>query len=158
MYHSSLGPQPAPSPLLSHYLIDVSHPSSPFLMSILYPPYLILYLPPPVLSSPLSFLPLSLVSFPSSLQVFSFRFITIFTSLYYYAFCKSDREGAYVRISVTVFSLITVGQWWGALIDICFPSIVHRILTYRMKVKSTHSAVLFITLALPLPRPLLRVV
>lgn len=68
------------------------------------------------------------------LKVFSFRFITIFTSLYYYAFFNNDVEGAYVRISVTIFSLITVGQWWGALIDICLPSIVYRALTYRMKV------------------------
>jgi hypothetical protein len=68
------------------------------------------------------------------LKVFSFRFITIFTSLYYYAFFRGDSEGAYVRISVTIFSLITVGQWWGALIDICLPSLVYRALTYRMKV------------------------
>ena len=67
--------------------------------------------------------------------MFSFRFITIFTSLYYYAFFTSDHEGAYVRISVTVFSLITVGQWWGALIDICMPSVVYRAMMYKMKVK-----------------------
>lgn len=72
----------------------------------------------------------------SSLQVFSFRFITLFTSLYYYAFFTSDHEGALVRISVTIFSLITVGQWWGALIDICYPTIVHRALMYNMKVRT----------------------
>ena len=72
--------------------------------------------------------------FFTSLQVFSFRFITLFTSLYYYAFFTSDHEGALVRISVTIFSLMTVGQWWGALIDICYPSVVHRVLMYNMKV------------------------
>ena len=81
----------------------------------------------------------SIIFFPSlpffPFQVFSFRFITLFTSLYYYAFFTSDHEGALVRISVTIFSLITVGQWWGALIDICYPTIVHRALMYNMKVR-----------------------
>eukprot|EP00601_Ochromonadales_sp_CCMP2298_P032963 CAMPEP_0173361278 /NCGR_PEP_ID=MMETSP1144-20121109/21103_1 /TAXON_ID=483371 /ORGANISM="non described non described, Strain CCMP2298" /LENGTH=80 /DNA_ID=CAMNT_0014310823 /DNA_START=30 /DNA_END=269 /DNA_ORIENTATION=- len=52
------------------------------------------------------------------LKVFSFQFVTIFTSLYYYAFLMRDREGAYFQIAVTVFSLMTVGQWWGVFLDL----------------------------------------
>jgi hypothetical protein len=121
-------------------ILDFSCPSSPSIKICVH-------------QSP--FFPSSLPPSPSfsSRQVFSFRFITIFTSLYYYAFCKADREGAYVRISVTVFSLITVGQWWGALMDICFPSIVNRILTYRMKVRGVTMGRdrALVTLSLPLP-------
>lgn len=67
------------------------------------------------------------------LKVFSFQFVTIFTSLYYYAFFLSDQEGAFYQISITVFSLMTVGQWWSMFLDIVVPSIYHRALLYRMK-------------------------
>lgn len=67
------------------------------------------------------------------LKVFSFQFVTIFTSLYYYAFFLHDQEGAFYQISVTVFSLMTVGQWWSMFLDIVVPSIYHRALLYRMR-------------------------
>lgn len=60
------------------------------------------------------------------LKVFSFRFITVFTSLFFYAFASMDTEAAYLRMSVTIFALLTVGQWSGALLDICLPAIYHR--------------------------------
>ena len=49
------------------------------------------------------------------LKVFSFRFITVFTSLYYYAFCMGDPQGAYIRMSITIFALMTVGQWFDII-------------------------------------------
>jgi ABC-type multidrug transport system fused ATPase/permease subunit len=67
------------------------------------------------------------------LKVFSFQFVTIFTSLYYYAFFTDDSEGAFYQISVTIFSLMTVGQWWSMFLDIVVPSLYHRALLYRMK-------------------------
>ena len=68
------------------------------------------------------------------LKVFSFRFITVFTSLFFYAFSSADTEAAYLRLSVTIFALLTVGQWSGALLDICLPSLYHRLLLYRMRI------------------------
>jgi hypothetical protein len=67
------------------------------------------------------------------LKIFSFQFVTIFTSLYYYAFFMNDHEGAYVRIAVTIFSLMTVGQWWSILMDIYVPAAYHKFLLYMMK-------------------------
>lgn len=46
------------------------------------------------------------------LKIFSFQFVTIFTSLYYYAFFTNNVESAFVRIAINIFSLMTVGQWW----------------------------------------------
>ena len=67
------------------------------------------------------------------LKVFSFQFVTIFTSLYYYAFFSKDVDGGFTRISVTIFSLMTVGQWWQVFLDICLPSFYHRLLMYRLR-------------------------
>eukprot|EP01038_Epipyxis_sp_PR26KG_P004369 gene4369-6181_t len=67
------------------------------------------------------------------LKVFSFEFVTVFTCLYYYAFCMKDAEGAFNRISITIFSLMTVGQWWNIFLSICLPSLYQRALLYRMK-------------------------
>jgi hypothetical protein len=69
------------------------------------------------------------------LKVFSFQFITISTSLFYYAFFTKDRAGSFVRISVTIFSLMIAGQWWTALTDICIPAIAYRVMKYRLKVQ-----------------------
>ena len=46
------------------------------------------------------------------LKVFSFRFIAVFTSLYWYAFFPYQEPGsAYLRVAVVVFCLLTVGSW-----------------------------------------------
>ena len=37
-------------------------------------------------------------------------------------------------MSITIFALMTVGQWFDIISDICLPSIVYRILLYRMRV------------------------
>lgn len=67
------------------------------------------------------------------LKVFSFQFVAIFTSLYYYAFFSRDQEDAYSRIGVTIFSFMTVGQWWNIFLDVCLPSLYHRALVYGLK-------------------------
>jgi hypothetical protein len=74
------------------------------------------------------------------LKVFSFEFVSIFTSLYYYAFFmnsttnnNNNADDSYLRISVTIFSLMTVGQWWKVILDLSIPSLYHRALLYRMK-------------------------
>jgi hypothetical protein len=69
------------------------------------------------------------------LKVFSFEFVSIFTSLYYYAFFmqNNNADDSYLRISVTIFSLMTVGQWWKVFLDLSIPSLYHRALLYRMK-------------------------
>ena len=69
------------------------------------------------------------------LKVFSFRFVTVFTSLYYYAFVMENKEAAYVRIAVTIVSLMTVGQWWEVLLEISMPSLIHKTLLYYMKIQ-----------------------
>ena len=54
---------------------------------------------------------------------------------YYYAFFSNlDSDASYFRMAVTILSLMTAGQWTGAFIDICAPSIIHRVKMYRMKV------------------------
>ncbi len=68
------------------------------------------------------------------LKVFSFRFVTVFTTLYYYAFYMIDKEAAYLRIAVTITCLMTVGQWTSAFLNICLPSIIHKTLTYYTKI------------------------
>ena len=37
-------------------------------------------------------------------------------------------------MSITIFALMTVGQWFDIISDICMPSIVYRVLLYRMRV------------------------
>lgn len=68
------------------------------------------------------------------LKVFSFRFVTVFTTLYYYAFYMMNKEAAYLRIAVTITCLMTVGQWTSAFLNICLPSILHKTLTYYTKI------------------------
>ena len=46
------------------------------------------------------------------LKAFSFQFVTVFTSLYYYAFWVQGAEQSYFRITTSIFALMTVGQWF----------------------------------------------
>lgn len=68
------------------------------------------------------------------LKVFSFQFITVFTSLYYYAFVANHGEASYMHMAVTIFSLMTVGQYYAAFMELFLPSILYRISLYRMKI------------------------
>lgn len=67
------------------------------------------------------------------LKVFTFRFVSVFLSLYYYAFAMQDKDAAYLRMAVTIFILMTVGQWWASFSSICIPALVHRTLLYYTK-------------------------
>ena len=68
------------------------------------------------------------------LKIFSFQFITIFTSLYYYSFISKLKSNIlYLHMVVTIFSLMTVGQWYSTFMDIFIPAIYYRITLYHMK-------------------------
>eukprot|EP01041_Mallomonas_annulata_P000654 gene654-1266_t len=67
------------------------------------------------------------------LKVFSFRFVTVFTSLFFYILFYEDSEGAYLRVTATIFGLMTVGHWWDKFIDICLPAMRQRLLVTRMR-------------------------
>ena len=38
-------------------------------------------------------------------------------------------------MSVTIFALMTVGQWFQVAFDVCFPALVYRVLLYSMRVQ-----------------------
>ena len=65
--------------------------------------------------------------------MFTFRFVSVFLSLYYYAFAMQDKDAAYLRMAVTIFILMSVGQWWSSFSSICIPALVHRTLLYYTK-------------------------
>ncbi|CAM9303634.1 unnamed protein product, partial [Ectocarpus fasciculatus] len=68
------------------------------------------------------------------IKVFSVRFVTVFTSIFYYAFRSGlDSETSYKLMSLSIFAFITVGDWWGKFIQICVPSWLQRFKLYRMK-------------------------
>lgn len=68
------------------------------------------------------------------IKIFSVRFVTVFTSIFYYAFRTGiDSEMAYKLMSLAIFAFITVGDWWGKFIQICVPSWLQRFRLYRMK-------------------------
>lgn len=48
------------------------------------------------------------------LQVFSFRFVTVFASLYHYAFISREGTSNYklLRLAASLCSFMTIGQWW----------------------------------------------
>jgi len=41
-------------------------------------------------------------------------------------------------MSVTIFALMTVGQWFQVAFDVCFPALVYRVLLYSMRVQVPH--------------------
>lgn len=51
---------------------------------------------------------------PPPRQVFSFRFVTVFASLYYYAFLNPEASANYklFRLATSLFTFMTIGQWW----------------------------------------------
>ena len=66
------------------------------------------------------------------LKVFSFRFIIVFTSLYWYAFSPNMSGGvAYLRVAAVVFCMLTVASWGEALLSVFLPSLVQRVATYH---------------------------
>ena len=67
------------------------------------------------------------------LKIFCFRFVTVFTSLYYYAFFRGNSSDPYVRIAVMTFTLMTISQWGDKFLDIVIPVVLHRIQTFRIQ-------------------------
>lgn len=49
-----------------------------------------------------------------AVQVFSFRFVTVFASLYHYAFVSRQGTANYklLRLAASLCSFMTIGQWW----------------------------------------------
>ncbi|CAN0430784.1 unnamed protein product, partial [Hapterophycus canaliculatus] len=47
-------------------------------------------------------------------KVFSFRFVTVFASLYHYAFVSREGTSNYklLRLAASLCSFMTIGQWW----------------------------------------------
>ena len=47
-------------------------------------------------------------------KVFSFRFVTVFASLYHYAFISREGSSNYklLRLAASLCSFMTIGQWW----------------------------------------------
>jgi len=69
------------------------------------------------------------------LKIIIFRFTAVFLALYYYAFFSTySTDASYMRMSVTIFSLMTSGQWTGAFIDVAVPALLHRLSLYRLRV------------------------
>lgn len=68
------------------------------------------------------------------LKVFSFRFIAVFTNLYFYTFNPNQNAGnSYIRVALMVFCLLTVGTWGEAFMDACLPSLYQRVMMYRQR-------------------------
>lgn len=66
------------------------------------------------------------------LKIFCFRFVAVFTPVYYYAFTISDPEEAYLKMTMAIFALMTVGDWWSKILSTSIPSWIHRFKLYRM--------------------------
>ena len=80
-----------------------------------------------------------------TLKVFSFKFFTVFTSLYYYAFLDkgSDSEFGMLRVAMSLGSLMTVGQLSQMLLRIWVPQVIHHWRSYwrHVRIKREESEV-----------------
>ena len=79
------------------------------------------------------------------LKTFTFRIIIVFTSLCYYAFIANTGNTAYLRISIVMFSLLTVGQYWGIILTVFIPSWYNRIKLFyiNQKIRETRRQVYY---------------
>ena len=79
-------------------------------------------------------------------KVFSFKFVVVFSSLFYYAFsatpgdAASEKEAeniaeeAFLRVGATLFCFVTVSQWWQKFIlQVGFPLLRHKWNRYWMQ-------------------------
>ncbi|CAM9132961.1 unnamed protein product, partial [Phaeothamnion confervicola] len=69
------------------------------------------------------------------LKVFSFRFVTVFASMYYYAFI-SQAGGAnwkMLRLLASLLSFMTVGQWWYMAWMTYVPALLHRLSLQKLR-------------------------
>ncbi|CAM9391551.1 unnamed protein product [Discosporangium mesarthrocarpum] len=74
------------------------------------------------------------------IKVFTFRFLTVFASLYFYAFFShsGDNNWKLLRLAFSLFSFMTIGQWWYMVWITYIPMRVQewRLGKLRAKVKS----------------------
>ena len=79
------------------------------------------------------------------LKTFTFRIIIVFASLCYYAFIANTGNTAYLRISIVMFSLLTVGQYWGIILTVFIPSWYNRIKLFyiNQKIRETRRQVYY---------------
>ena len=64
------------------------------------------------------------------LKIFSFRFVTIYSSLFFYAFFTPTDQEPQFRVGTAILCLLTIGQWWSKICDTCIPFTLHKIHLY----------------------------
>lgn len=67
------------------------------------------------------------------LKVFSFRFVHVFASLYYYAFANSSRRDNLVRVAVQLASFMVAGQLWTNVMETLVPFLRRKLQVQRKK-------------------------
>lgn len=67
------------------------------------------------------------------LKVFSFRFVHVFASLYYYAFANSSRRDNLVRVAVQLASFMVAGQLWTNVMETLVPFLKRKLQVQRKK-------------------------
>lgn len=67
------------------------------------------------------------------LKVFSFRFVHVFASLYYYAFANSSRRDNLVRVAVQLASFMVAGQLWTNVMETLMPFLKRKLQVQRKK-------------------------
>lgn len=67
------------------------------------------------------------------LKVFSFRFVHVFASLYYYAFVDYARTDNLLRVAIQLASFMVAGQLWKNVMETLYPFIWRRWLAAKKK-------------------------
>ncbi|KAJ0410456.1 hypothetical protein P43SY_002788 [Pythium insidiosum] len=67
------------------------------------------------------------------LKVFSFRFVHVFASLYYYAFARGSRDDSLLRVAVQLASFMVSDQLWRNAMQTLYPFFLRRYAARRKK-------------------------
>ncbi|GLD95464.1 hypothetical protein PINS_up004109 [Pythium insidiosum] len=67
------------------------------------------------------------------LKVFSFRFVHVFASLYYYAFARGSRDDSLLRVAVQLASFMVSDQLWRNAMQTLYPFVMRRCAARRKK-------------------------
>lgn len=67
------------------------------------------------------------------LKVFSFRFVHVFASLYYYAFVDYARRDNLLRVAIQLASFMVAGQLWKNVMETLYPFVRRRWLAAKKK-------------------------
>jgi len=68
------------------------------------------------------------------LKVFSFRFVTYFSSLYYYAFLTISTTDSMFRVAASLIIYITVVHWSRVFMSTYVPLLIHRWRVYKERI------------------------